>query len=544
MLTGPLFMLQVYDRVLPSRSIQTLVGLALFTLILYAFQGVLEALRMRLLTRIGFALDGRLSPRVFAAIMRVATRGSTAVTDALQSLRDLDTIRGFFSSIALAGLFDLPWMPFYVAICFAFHPLIGWTVLAGALILGATTVLTEAATRRPSRDLAQLLGTRQRLAEVARRNAGVLQALGMERRMAARWGAENTGFLLQQQAISDLTAVFGSLSRTLRLLLQSAVLGLGAYLVIRQEASGGVIIAATILTSRALAPIESVIANWRSFVAARQGWSRLSAVLLETPPRQERVALPRPSQTLRVTALSVVPPGGAVPALHDATFTLRAGEALGLIGPTGSGKSSLARALVGIWAPARGVIRIDGATSDQWDVDELGRSIGYLPQEIELFAGTVAQNIARFTPTIDPAALIAAAKAAGVHEMILRLPNGYETEVGEAGSRLSGGQRQRIALARALYGDPFLVVLDEPNANLDAPGEQALTDAIRAVRARGGIVVVVAHRPSAVIAVDHVLVLNEGRMQAIGPRDRVLQGQLAGSATPIGSAKPRREVTP
>jgi ATP-binding cassette subfamily C protein len=293
--------------------------------------------------------------------------------------------------------------------------------------------------------------------------------------------------------------------------------------VIIQETTVGVMLAATILTARALAPVDIAIANWRTFVAARQSWRRLSDTFTTVPAEPERTPLPPPAQSLQLTAVSLAAPGGASVVLFDVSLALRAGSALGVIGPSGSGKSSLARALVGIWKPARGVIRLDGATLDQWPTEALGKFIGYLPQEVELFSGTVAQNIARFESGGDPARLIAAARAAGVHEIILRLPNGYETQVGEAGALLSGGQRQRVALARALYGDPFLVVLDEPNSNLDAPGEQALANAILGVRARGGIAIVIAHRPSAIGAVDHVLILNEGRAQAFGPRDKIIQ---------------------
>jgi ATP-binding cassette, subfamily C, type I secretion system permease/ATPase len=526
MLTGPLFMLQVYDRVLPSRSIPTLVGLMLFALVLYAFQGVLEALRARLLLRIGLALDERLSPRVFELIIRGSQSG--AAPAGLRVLRDLDTVRAFFAGTALAALFDLPWMPLYVAICFALHPLLGGAVLAGAALLAAITLATERVTRAPTLRLAALASARLQLAEQARRNAGLLHALGMRTRMARRWGARSATYLHEQQAISDLSAGFGSASRTLRLVLQSAVLALGAFLVIRQEASAGVMIAATILTARALAPLELVIANWRSIVAVRQSFRALSDAMTASPAEPDCIALPPPRESLRVTALSVAAPGASAPALHEVSFTLAAGSALGLIGPSGSGKSSLARALVGIWKPARGTIRLDGATPEQWPADALGGHIGYLPQEVELFEGTIAQNIARFEPNPEPARIIAAARNAGIHDMILRFPAGYATEVGEGGARLSGGQRQRVALARALYGDPFLVILDEPNSNLDARGEQALTQAIAAIRARGGIAIVIAHRPSAVRAVDQVMILNEGRMQAFGARDAML-----GQATPV-----------
>jgi PrtD family type I secretion system ABC transporter len=320
-----------------------------------------------------------------------------------------------------------------------------------------------------------------------------------------------------------MTTGLGSLSRVLRVVIQSGVLGIGAYLVINQEATAGVMLAATILASRSLAPVELAIANWKSFVTARQSWRRLSEALVAAPVEEERIALPAPKQNMRLTAVTVVPPGTGTAALHEVSFTLIAGNALGVIGPSGSGKTSLARALIGVWKPARGTIRLDGATLDQWSSDAFGRFVGYLPQEVELLEGTVAENIARFERDADPTKLIAAATKAGVHEVILRLPQGYKTQVGEGGAMLSGGQRQRIALARALYDDPFLVILDEPNSNLDANGEQALSNAISGIRARGGIAIVIAHRPSAVSAVDHVLVLNEGRVQAFGAREQVLQ---------------------
>jgi ATP-binding cassette subfamily C protein len=537
-LTGPLFMLQVYDRVLPSRSVPTLVGLALLTLALFAFQGLLDTMRGRVLIRIGRGFDETLSPRVFDALMRQPLRGRSAKTD-VQSIRDLDNVRSFMSSMGLTAFFDLPWVPVYVAVCFLFHPWIGLAVLLGAAIICSLALMTETMARVPSRDSVSLGASRMALAESARRNAALLQALGMRKRMAAMWARGNDTYLEKQQQTSDVIVGFGSTSRVLRMVVQSGVLGVGAWLVINQQSTAGVILAAAVLSARALAPIELAIANWRPFLAARQSWLRLSETLAAVPVEEESIGLPNPSRNLRVTSLTLVPPEGSSAVLHDVSFKLGAGSALGIIGPTGSGKSSLARALVGVWKPARGVIRLDGATFDQWNHEALGRCIGYLPQEVELFDGTVAQNISRFEPETDPQALIAAAMAAGVHEVILRLPQGYKTQVGEGGALLSGGQRQRIALARALYRDPFLVVLDEPNSNLDAPGEQALTKAIRGVRDRGGIVIVIAHRPSAVTAVDHVLVLNEGRVQAFGERDAVLRQviQHPASAAAAGAAR-------
>jgi ATP-binding cassette subfamily C protein len=541
-LAAPLFMLQIYDRVLPSRSVPTLVGLGLLVFVLFAFQGLLDMLRGRLLLRVGRGLDERLAPRVFELVMRAPLEARAAGTD-LQSVRDLDNLRSFISSTGLAALFDLPWIPLYLAVCFVFHPLMGVAVLIGALVVCSLALITEALTRGPSRASTALAAARYKLAEAARRNAALLQALGMRGRVAERWLGSSDDYLTMQQAVNDTTTAFGSLSRALRAMTQSGVLALGAYLVINQEATAGVMLAATIVSARALAPIELAIANWRGFVTARQGWSRLAEAFAAVPIEEERIALPAPARNLRLTAVTLVPPRSSSAALHDVSFTLIAGNALGVIGPSGSGKSSLARALVGVWKPARGTIRLDGATLDQWNPDTFGRFIGYLPQEVELFEGTVADNIARFDPDSDPTKLIAAATAAGVHEVILRLPQGYQTQVGEGGAMLSGGHRQRIALARALYGDPFLVVLDEPNSSLDALGEQALTNAIGAIRARGGIAVVIAHRPSAVSAVDHMLVLNEGRLQAFGPRDRILQ-QLGHPAAAVAEIKASRTGRP
>jgi ATP-binding cassette subfamily C protein len=522
MLTGPLFMLQVYDRVLSSHSIPTLVGLAILAALLFAVQGILDAVRGRLLSRIGRSLAERLNTRIFNTIVDAALAKTSPGVE-LQSLQDLDNLRSFASGMGLPAFFDLPWMPLYILVSFLFHPLLGVAVLVGAIILSSLTALADVKTRTRTRELTAIAISRRAVAETTRRNAEVIHALGMRRRMAEVWTNQDAPYLEKQEFCADVTAAFGGLSRTLRMVLQSCVLGLGAYLVINQEATAGVMLAATILSTRALAPLDLVIVNWRAFVNSRQSWYHLSELLASLPCEGERLPLPRPTRRLSLANVSVIPPGATSPVVHDVSFVLEAGSSLGLIGPSASGKSSLARALVGTWQPARGVIRIDGATFNQWNSDMLGRFIGYLPQDVELFAGTVGQNIARFESGADPTQVIVAATAAGVHDMILRLPEGYETEVGPSGIMLSGGQRQRIALARALYGNPFLVVLDEPNSNLDAVGEEALTRAISAIRARGGIVVVIAHRLSALFAVDHILVLNEGRVQAYGARDQILR---------------------
>jgi len=532
MLTAPLFMLQVYDRVLPSRSVPTLVGLAVLAAGLYSFQGILDAIRGRVLVRIGSSVNEDLSPRIYDLVVRLPLKARGG-GDGLQPLRDLDKIRSYLSSTGPAALFDLPWIPLYVGICFLFHPLIGTAALGGALLLVTLTLATELATRAPAKASASFAASRNALLEGSRRNAEVVQAMGMGPELQARFGAVNDNYLRSQWSASDRAGMLGALSRALRLVLQSCVLGLGAYLVINQEATAGVIIASSILVSRALAPVELAISNWKGFVAARQGRKRLNELLKLLPERKQPLILPRPSDSLAVEAASASPPGNSRIVLQDINFTLKAGDGLGIIGASGSGKSSLARLLVGVWQPVRGKVRLDGATLDQWSPEILGCHIGYLPQNMELLDGTVAENISRFAKKRDDEAIVAAAKSARVHELVVSLPDGYETDIGEAGANLSAGQRQRVALARALYRDPFLVVLDEPNSNLDAEGEDALTAAILGIRSRGGIVVVIAHRGSALAGVDRVLVLAQGWQQACGHKDEVLRAATRPTVAPL-----------
>jgi ATP-binding cassette subfamily C protein len=423
-------------------------------------------------------------------------------------------------------------MPLYLGICYLFHPLIGIVATAGGLILVVVALLTEVMTRKPAAEAAFHAGGRNSLAEANRRNTEAVHAMGMAGRLGALWSDCNRDYMAAQQRAADVAAGFGGLSKVLRMALQSGVLGIGAWLVINQQATAGIIIASSILTSRALAPIELAISQWRGFVAARQSWRRLNVLLDKIPAEPMRLALPKPVHSLAVEAVSVVPPGTHRIVVQDVAFQMKAGQGLGIIGPSASGKSSLARVLVGVWTAVRGGVRIDGAALDQWSSEALGPHIGYLPQDMELFAGSVAENIARFEPQPSATAIIAAATAAGVHELVLGLPEGYETQIGEAGAALSAGQRQRIGLARALYGDPFLVVLDEPNANLDSEGEDALTRAILGVRARNGIVVVIAHRPSALAGVDTLLVMQAGRMASFGPKETVLKQALRPAPAP------------
>ncbi|MDE2285399.1 MAG: type I secretion system permease/ATPase [Hyphomicrobiales bacterium] len=531
MLSGALFMLEIYDRVLPSRSVPTLIALLLLVTGLYAAQGFIDAIRSRILVRVGQSLDESLSLRVYDTIVRLPLKiGGRG--DGTQPVRDLDTVRGFLSGAGPLALFDLPWMPVYLAICFLFHTYIGLTALFGAIVLVTLTVMTEVKTRHPTRSATQFAMARNALLEASRRNAEAITAMGMTGRIARRWNELNRNYIASSGRAGDVTGGLGAASKVLRLLLQSAILAVGAWLVIHQESTPGIIIAGSILGARALAPVDLAIANWRGFVGARQSWQRLERLLGHLPPQADVMPLQAPTKTLAVQNAAVSPPGEHKIVCQDANFTLTAGKALGVIGPTASGKSSLARLLVGVWAPVRGSVRLDGATLDQWSPETLGRHIGYLPQDVELFPGNVAQNIARFEDPPNPAAVLAAAEAAGVHDMIVNLPEGYETNVGERGSALSAGQAQRIALARALYRDPFLVVLDEPNSNLDAEGDEALTQAILGLRARGAIVVVVAHRPSAIAGVDYILVMGKGRQQQFGSKEEVLNRVAAPSTPP------------
>jgi ATP-binding cassette subfamily C protein len=521
-LTGSLFMLEVYDRVLPSRSVPTLIGLALITALLFVFQGLIETVRGRMLVRVANQLDWRMSERVYDLVLRLPleTRGSG---DGLQPVRDLDTIRSVLSGPGPSALFDLPWLPIYLGICFAFHPAIGWTATAGALVLVVLTILTEVLSRRAVRHAATAGAARNRLAEASRRGAEAVVAMSMAPRLRERWSRYGGNYRAHSKAAGDVAVRLGAAGRAFRMMLQSAVLAVGAYLVIHQEATGGIIIASSILSGRALAPVDMVIGNWKNFISARQSWRRLDGLLGRLRPLPQQLALAPPRRELSVEGLSVTPPGNEKVTLADIGFRLRAGEALGVVGPSASGKSTLARALVGAWRGRRGSIRLDGAALEQWPADTRGDHVGYLPQDVELFEGSIADNIARFRADASMEMVLAAARAADVHDMIVALPQGYNTQIGEQGGLLSAGQKQRVALARALFGDPFLIVLDEPNSNLDAEGEQALVTAIQGAKARGAVVVVIAHRTAALAAVDLVLALAQGRQVAFGPRDDMFQ---------------------
>jgi ATP-binding cassette subfamily C protein len=522
-LTGPVYMLEIYNRVLPSGSVQTLLVLTLAMLGLYAASGILDVLRLRLMSEAALRVDLELSERIFALQQLLALKGRPR-GDGLQPMRDLDQIRAFLSGPGPTALFDMPFMPLYLSAIYLMHPLLGLLATSGALLLVALTLVTEARSAGPLRAATQSALRRWTFAATAHRNAEAIRAMGLKGHLGHRWSALNRQHLDAQLRASRQANAAGAMIKAARPALQSGLLGLGAYLVIKDASSAGTMVAASIVLSRALAPIETAIAHWRGFVAARQSYARVVALLASIPRDASRgLRTQRPRTSLCVESLRVVPPGASAPVLRDMSFALAAGAGLGVIGPSAAGKSTLARALVGVWQPVTpGSVRLDGTALGQWAPDALGRHIGYLPQDIELFEGSVAENIARFDPQTSSEAIAAAARAAGAHRMIERLPGGYLTEIGEGGVALSAGQRQRIALARALYADPFLVVLDEPDANLDARGASDLSEAVASVRRRGGIAVVIAHRRSALEAVDTVLVLAGGRVRAFGPKDVVL----------------------
>ena len=524
-LTGSFYMLQVYDRILTSHSVPTLVALSLLAAILFIFQGGLEVLRGQVLVRVASRMDRTLTPLAHHAVMRLRSVAGTQA-NATQPIRDVDAIRGYLSGQGPMAILDMPWMPLYVAFVFILHPVLGWITVAGALFLIAVTLLTEKLIRAPGEAAMATSKRRMAIAEACDRNSEVLQAMGFGSRFSRRLEAVNAEHIKANERLSDLVGGFSSTSKIFRMMLQSALLGLGAYLTIKGEMTAGAIIACSIAASRALAPIEVAIGNWRGFAAARKAAERLDGVLGGLSEKEAPLRLPAPTRSLKAESLSVTAPGTQTLLLGGVGFELTAGTVLAVIGPSAAGKSTLARALTGVWALARGAVRLDGAALQSWSVEELGRHIGYLPQDVQLFDGSITENIARFEEQPNSQRVVAASAAAGVHEMVLRLPNGYETRIGEGGSVLSAGQRQRIALARALYGEPFLLVLDEPNSNLDADGEKALLNAIDGVKARGGIVVVIAHRPAVLTAADTVAVISGGQLTTIGSKDEVLRKVL------------------
>jgi type I secretion system ABC transporter, PrtD family len=533
-LTGAFYMLQVYDRALTSASMPTLLAISLLAVGLYFFQGLFDMLRSQILVRIGARLDRQVAPLAHQVAVDMPRFGfSTA--EALERGRDVDTVRGFLGGQGPVALFDLPWMPIFILFVYTLHPLLGALAIGGAVVLTLLTIATELMTRNLQSSTHHAVVTRNTIADSNARNAEVIKAMGFASRAVARFNRANEEHLILQTRANDVTGTFGAISRVLRMILQSAVLGLGAYLTIQGQLSPGAIIAASVASARALAPIDLAISNWKAVVATRSAYGRLKETVAALSSMPTPLELPVPTRSLKVEGITVAAPGSGRVLLSDVTFKLKAGEALGIIGSSGGGKTTLARALTGIWPTLRGSVRLDDADLSQWNDAKLGSYIGFLPQEVALLDATVEENIARLEEAPDPLAVVKAAATAGVHKMIVRMPDGYKTDLGPLGASLSGGQRQRIGLARALYGDPFIVVLDEPNSNLDAEGEAALTAAIESVKSRGGIVVVIAHRPSALAVVDFVAVVQNGKMSAFGPKEEILAAVLHATPPPAAA---------
>lgn len=527
MLTGSIFMLQVYDRVLASRSGPTLIALCAIAALLYVFLGLFDFYRTRVMSRAGWWVEGQLGPRLFKLWM---ARGAVGVNETSRPLGDLAAVRQFLGSPGLTALFDAPWVPFYLAILFIIHWQLGVLTLIGALIAAALALATELATRQPTRRAAALDGAEQRFLEQCHRNADVALPLGMTGALSGLWRRLGGEASRNSQQGAEAGEGYAAASKAFRMLLQSALLALGAWLAIKQEITAGMIIAGTIIGGRALAPVDQLIGQWRTIGRGHEAYRRLVAYLAGIGSEEPRLQLPPPKTSLElrhVTKFVSDPdgdlPGGRRAILNQVSFRLEAGDGLGVIGPSASGKTSLARVICGAWATDGGSVRLDEASTEHWDVEMLGRHVGYLPQRVELIAGTIRQNIARFDPQAKDEEVIDAAMIAGVHDMILRLPAGYDSPLGHGQTHLSGGQIQRIGLARALFRRPFLAVLDEPNAHLDAEGDAALANAIGQMRAIGSIVIVMAHRPSAIAAVNKLVMLNNGVVVDFGDKSDVLK---------------------
>ncbi|OSI63060.1 type I secretion system permease/ATPase [Bradyrhizobium canariense] len=517
-LAGPLYMLQVYDRVIASASEITLLMLTIALLMALLALAGLDAVRARVLTRASIRLDQTIAARVMTAIIH---RSAGAGGARSQLLRDFDTFRQFVTGMGIHAIFDLPWAPIYIAVIFVLHPFLGAFALGCSILLILMALFNEWRVKLPLTEAGEAASRSYSFTEMSLRNTEVVRAMGMTEGLLRRWARDRTRMLERQVSASDRAATMQSIIRFLRLAMQSMILGLGAYLVIERLATVGAMFAASILLGRALQPVEQIVGSWRNLVSARGAFLRIRELLKADPQREVGLTLPRPQGRLSVEGLSYVPPFGSKPILRGVSFAIEPGEVLGIIGPSGAGKSTLSRHLVGVLAPCAGAVRLDGADVSSWIKTSLGQHIGYLPQDIELFADTVAVNISRFQEGEDREVILAA-RMADVHEMILRLPDGYDTQVGEGGAILSGGYRQRIGLARAIFANPSLLVLDEPSSNLDAEGDAALADCILQLKKRGTTVVIISHRPATIGVADKILVLREGVVEMFGPRAEIL----------------------
>lgn len=520
MLTSPFYMLQVYDRVVTARSLETLLFLSLIMVFLFGVLGVLEWVRSRILVRVSNQIDQFLSHRVYTAMFHAGVKMPNQRT--AQPLNDLTSVRQFLTGNGLFAFFDAPWFPIYIGILFVFHPAFGWFALAAGAILFGIAILNEKVTKKALTEANGENLKAQNLAGSNLRNSEVLHAMGMLPGIMGRWSKQHKAFLLKQTEASDRAGIFANLPKVLRMIFQSAILGLGAYYVVLNEMSPGMMIAGSILLGRALAPLDLLINSWSGFNSARTARTRLEELLNFIPKENRNMSLPQPEGSLEAVNLFVGPPNSHVPTLRGVNFLVQPGDLVGIIGPSAAGKSTLAKAILGLWPTLNGTLRIDGAEVQHYNRDEIGPFIGYLPQDIELFDGTVSENIARFGD-LDPTKVVEAAKKAGVHEMILGLPDAYDTRIGVDSGALSGGQRQRIGLARALYGSPKIIVLDEPNSNLDESGEKALSDTMQLLKDEQVTTFVISHRTSILKSIDKLMVLKEGQMQLFGPKEDVMQ---------------------
>lgn len=537
MLAPALYMLQVYDRVLASGNLMTLLTLTLMILGLFALMGALEWVRSQVVIRLGTQMDMRLNQRVYDAAFEAQLR--TASPAAGQALSDLTRLRQFATGNALFAFFDAPWFPVYLFVIFMFSPWLGLLALGGAVVLMLLAWINQRVSHGPLKAASEWSVEATQQASAHLRNSETIEAMGMLDTLRERWLAQHTAFLTQQNLASEKTATVSAWSKGVRLALQSLVLGLGAWLAVQGQITAGMMIAGSILMGRVLSPIDQLIGVWKQWSSARLAYQRLEALLQAYPPRPRRMALPAPTGELSVEQLGACAPSTRRATLANLSFALPAGQVLGVIGPSGCGKSTLARLLVGVWQPVTGKVRLDGADLSQWDKHQLGPHLGYLPQDIQLFAGTIAHNIARFAE-VNADKVLAAAQMAGVHELILQLPQGYDTVLGDSGAGLSGGQKQRIGLARAVYGLPAVIVLDEPNSNLDDAGEQALLQAITRLKTLKRTLILITHKPNVLTLTDQLLILREGQLQAFGPTASVLAAPASGQARP---AKPAMNVS-
>lgn len=541
MLTGPLYMMQVYDRVLGSRSEETLVALTVLVAFLYGMMGILDAVRGRVMRRVAARFQASLDERVFDAMVR---RSSTSDDVTAQTgLGDLETIQRLIASPVVLSAFDIPFTPIFLAGIALFHPWLGILALSGGLVLVLIAILNQVMSQESVKKATLSSHLANQASEDVRKESEMVQAMGMRRAAYLRWQKLRTQSLADNIGAADTGGSFSTLTKTLRLFLQSAMLGLGAYLVLANQVTAGAIIASSVLMGRALAPVEQGIGQWANIQRARRAWNNLADLLAAVPPEETRLELPKPKGLLEVQNLTVMAPGEKAPQLKGINFTVRPGKAVGVIGPSGAGKTTLARALTGTWPPTMGTVRLDGAALAQYSPEALGHHIGYLPQRVQLFEGTIAENIARFDPNMSSEQVVSAASKAAAHDLIVKLPGGYDTRLPPNGGRLSGGQMQRIGLARALYGDPAVVILDEPNSNLDNEGSQALNHAIRQLKANGKTVFIMAHRPAAIQECDMLLMIDQGAMTAFGDKDEVLK-KVVNNYNSIAAAKAAQTAAP